>query len=415
MVIGPPEEEIRADRTPRSRRPRGPSPRVSPPTRWRSSRSARRARVRQPGPRPLTTCGSSTDRTTPPRLCSRARTSQGRARPSTGSTALEPGDYFFYCELHPGTAMTGTVTASEGAGAVEVVAQNTAFDTDEIHLPADTPSKLALDNEDAFAHNLSIYEDDTASGEPLVHVRAVLRAGDEDVRRAGPRGRGVLLPLRHPPDDGGHGRGGAGAASRRRRARGTSPGSRAGTTRAARPAGSVVRVPLPARRLSFVASLLFIVTADRVRVGRGLDLRRRRDGSAAASARRARRSTATQLDAAAHADGGVLVINVWATGARRAAPSSRSWSDLASRYADDGVRFLGINYHDDRTPRRAGSGSSTCRTRACSTPPAGPRPTSGSRPCPTPTSWTRAGTIRWVVFGETDGAQLAGLIDDVLA
>ena len=75
--------------------------------------------------------------------------------------------YFFLCELHPGTAMEGTVTVSEGAGAVEVVAQNTAFDTDEIHLPADTPSKLALDNEDAFAHNLSIYEDDTASGVPL--------------------------------------------------------------------------------------------------------------------------------------------------------------------------------------------------------------------------------------------------------
>ncbi len=63
--------------------------------------------------------------------------------------------------------MTGTVTVTEGAGGVTVVAQNTAFDTDEIHLPADTPSKLTLDNQDAFAHNLSIYEDDTASGVPL--------------------------------------------------------------------------------------------------------------------------------------------------------------------------------------------------------------------------------------------------------
>ena len=97
---------------------------------------------------------------------------QGEDVPGPGEAAyriaaLEPGVYFFFCELHPGTAMEGTVTVSEGAGAVEVVAQNTAFDTDEIHLPADTPSKLTLDNEDAFAHNLSIYEDDTASGVPL--------------------------------------------------------------------------------------------------------------------------------------------------------------------------------------------------------------------------------------------------------
>ncbi len=97
---------------------------------------------------------------------------QGDDVPGPGETIyrippLEPGEYFFFCELHPGTAMEGTVTVSEGAGAVEVVAQNTAFDTDEIHLPADTPSKLTLDNEDAFAHNLSIYEDDTASGVPL--------------------------------------------------------------------------------------------------------------------------------------------------------------------------------------------------------------------------------------------------------
>jgi plastocyanin len=80
---------------------------------------------------------------------------------------LAPGDYFFHCRLHPGTAMEGTITVQEGAGALEVVAKDTAFDTDEIHLPADTPSKLAFDNEDPFDHNLSIYEDETASGEPL--------------------------------------------------------------------------------------------------------------------------------------------------------------------------------------------------------------------------------------------------------
>lgn len=79
---------------------------------------------------------------------------------------LAPGEYFFHCKIHP-TTMTGTITAQKGAGGVTVVAKDTAFDTDEIQLPAGTPSKLTLDNEDPFDHNLSIYEDDTASGEPL--------------------------------------------------------------------------------------------------------------------------------------------------------------------------------------------------------------------------------------------------------
>jgi plastocyanin len=80
---------------------------------------------------------------------------------------LQEGEYFFFCELHPGTAMEGTISVSEGAGGVQVVAQNTAFDTEELDLPADTPTTLTLDNQDAAPHNVSIYEDDTASGEPL--------------------------------------------------------------------------------------------------------------------------------------------------------------------------------------------------------------------------------------------------------
>jgi plastocyanin len=80
---------------------------------------------------------------------------------------IPPGEYFFFCQLHPGTAMHGTITVQKGAGGVTVVAKDTAFDTDEIRLPADTPTTLTLDNQDPFEHNLSIYEDETASGEPL--------------------------------------------------------------------------------------------------------------------------------------------------------------------------------------------------------------------------------------------------------
>jgi plastocyanin len=85
---------------------------------------------------------------------------------------IAPGEYFFFCQLHPGTAMEGTLTVSEGAGGVTVVAENTAFDTDEIRLPAETPTTLTLDNRDPAAHNLSIYEDETASGDPLFTFEA---------------------------------------------------------------------------------------------------------------------------------------------------------------------------------------------------------------------------------------------------
>jgi len=80
---------------------------------------------------------------------------------------LQEGEYFFICRLHPNTAMEGTITAEPGAGAIRVVAKDTAFDTDRLELPADQPAMLALDNEDPLEHNLSIYEDESATGDPL--------------------------------------------------------------------------------------------------------------------------------------------------------------------------------------------------------------------------------------------------------
>jgi plastocyanin len=82
--------------------------------------------------------------------------------------ALEPGTYPFRCVVHPN--MVGTIRAVEGAGgpsgpgaaAVAVVAQDIAFDTDTIELPADTPATITLDNRDAgVQHNIAIYTDET--------------------------------------------------------------------------------------------------------------------------------------------------------------------------------------------------------------------------------------------------------------
>jgi plastocyanin len=93
---------------------------------------------------------------------------------------LDPGEYYFQCDVHP-TTMNGTVVADEGGGdggggggggaggggggqvaAVTVTAQNISFDTDTIDLPADTESTITFDNEDAgVQHNIAVYADDT--------------------------------------------------------------------------------------------------------------------------------------------------------------------------------------------------------------------------------------------------------------
>jgi plastocyanin len=85
---------------------------------------------------------------------------------------FQPGGYFFHCAIHPAT-MTGKIAASEGAGGggaggVVVTASGLAFDTDEIRLPADQPSKITFDNRDpAIVHNISIFADDRSLDDPL--------------------------------------------------------------------------------------------------------------------------------------------------------------------------------------------------------------------------------------------------------
>jgi len=77
--------------------------------------------------------------------------------------ALQPGAYFFHCQVHPGT-MTGTIEAGAGGGGLTVTAKSLAFDTDELDLPGGKPTTFTFDNEDAgIAHNFSIYTDDSAS------------------------------------------------------------------------------------------------------------------------------------------------------------------------------------------------------------------------------------------------------------
>ncbi|HEU4527161.1 MAG TPA: cupredoxin domain-containing protein [Actinomycetota bacterium] len=93
----------------------------------------------------------------------------GPAQVTYDVPALEPGTYAFNCVVHPN--MTGTIEAVEGGGggggpSIQVAAQNIAFDTDTIELPADTPATIVFDNRDAgVQHNIAIYEDDTLAAE----------------------------------------------------------------------------------------------------------------------------------------------------------------------------------------------------------------------------------------------------------
>ena len=86
--------------------------------------------------------------------------------------ALEAGQYFFRCVIHP--PMTGEIEAVEGEGGpgeprpdggVTVVAQNTAFDTDTIELPPGVPTTITFDNRDPDTHNIAIYTDPELSQE----------------------------------------------------------------------------------------------------------------------------------------------------------------------------------------------------------------------------------------------------------
>jgi DsbE subfamily thiol:disulfide oxidoreductase len=125
--------------------------------------------------------------------------------------------------------------------------------------------------------------------------------------------------------------------------------------------------------------------------------------------------TGESLDAHAYADGSVLVINVWAdwcTPCRREQPAL---VDLAHRYESEGVRFLGINYQDDRDAARAWVEEYEVPYPSLFDPSGRTAVDLGFPALPDTYVVDRGGTVRWVVYGETDAEELGRLIDDVLA
>ena len=116
----------------------------------------------------------------------KGKTVTGVASAKYDIPALKPGTYYFHCNFHPDT-MNGTVTVGgqpppSGAGppppsgATTVTASGLAFDVSSISLPAEQPSTITFDNQDAgVPHDIAIYTDNTAStalftGEPVTGV-----------------------------------------------------------------------------------------------------------------------------------------------------------------------------------------------------------------------------------------------------
>jgi cytochrome c biogenesis protein CcmG/thiol:disulfide interchange protein DsbE len=112
--------------------------------------------------------------------------------------------------------------------------------------------------------------------------------------------------------------------------------------------------------------------------------------------------------------GTVTVVNVWATWCdpcRREQPALRA---LAERYADRGVSFVGIDYRDDIHKARDWIDSYDVPYPSLSDP-QGRTAASLSFPfLPDTYVIDSTGTVRFVAYGETDEAELGGLIDQVL-
>lgn len=121
------------------------------------------------------------------------------------------------------------------------------------------------------------------------------------------------------------------------------------------------------------------------------------------------------LDAATYSDGSVLVINVWADWCAPCRREQPMLVGLAGRYQDDGVRFLGINYQDDRDAARAWISEFEVPYPSLFDPYGRSAAELGFPALPDTYVVDPGGTIRWVVYGETDEQELARMIDDVLA
>jgi thiol-disulfide isomerase/thioredoxin len=113
--------------------------------------------------------------------------------------------------------------------------------------------------------------------------------------------------------------------------------------------------------------------------------------------------------------GHVTVLNVWANWCPPCRREQPGLARAARRYRSDGVRFVGVNYQDDLELARSWIDEFHVPYDSLFDPSGQFADDLAFPYVPDTYIVDSAGTIRWVIFGETNEAELTGLIDRVLA
>ena len=113
--------------------------------------------------------------------------------------------------------------------------------------------------------------------------------------------------------------------------------------------------------------------------------------------------------------GAATVINVWANWCDPCLREQPALVRVQADYADRGVAFLGINYNDDRLLARQWIDDHDVSYPSLYDPSGRAAALLGFPFLPDTYVVDSGGTIRYGIYGETDEAELSGLIDDVLA
>jgi thiol-disulfide isomerase/thioredoxin len=113
--------------------------------------------------------------------------------------------------------------------------------------------------------------------------------------------------------------------------------------------------------------------------------------------------------------GSVLVINVWASWCAPCEQEQPELVELAERYRDEGVRFLGINHQDQEAAAREFARRFDVPYPSIVDPGGRYAAKFGYLGLPDTYVVDAGGTIRIAINGPKDGPQLSAAIDEVLA